>query len=57
MKLIKLKCPNCNANVEVNKDLERATCNYCGTNFIIEDEKETNEERIIKAVRKKRRKR
>lgn len=53
MKLIKLKCPNCNANVEVNKDLERATCNYCGTNFIIEDEKETKEERIIKAVRKK----
>ena len=53
MKLIKLKCPNCNADVEVNKDLERATCNYCGASFIIEDEKEINEERIIKVVRKK----
>ena len=53
MKLVKLKCPNCNAEVEVNKDLENAVCNYCGSNFLVEDENVTKEERIIKAVSKK----
>lgn len=53
MKIIKLKCPNCNADVEVNEDLEKAFCNYCGNEFLIEDENITKEERIIKAISRK----
>lgn len=56
MKLVNLKCPNCQANVEVNGDFEEAVCNYCGTKFLVEDENATEEERIIKAVSKKEKK-
>ena len=52
MKLINLKCPNCNADIQVNEELEKAVCNYCGTSFIIEDEKETQEERVLKTKSK-----
>lgn len=38
MKLVKLKCPQCNANLEVNNDLTMAVCNYCGCSFYIDDE-------------------
>ena len=48
MKLIKLKCPNCNADIQANEELEKATCNYCGASFAIEDENITKEERILK---------
>ena len=37
MKLVVIKCPNCHADVEVNKELEEAVCNYCGNKFLIED--------------------
>lgn len=53
MKVVKLKCPNCNADLEVNEELENAVCNYCGNTFKVEDERETEEERIIKAISKK----
>ena len=52
MKLINLKCPNCNADVQVNKGLNTAVCNYCGTKFMIEDDNETEEERILKTKAK-----
>jgi len=48
MKLLNLKCPNCNATVQVNSDFETAVCNYCGAEFLVQDENETNEERIIR---------
>ena len=38
MKLVKLKCPQCNANLEVNNDLTMAVCNYCGCSFYIDAE-------------------
>lgn len=47
MKLISLKCPSCDAVIEVNKDFETAVCNYCRTEFLLEDENQTKEERII----------
>lgn len=38
MQLITLKCPTCNANIEVNSELTQGTCNYCGATFLIDDE-------------------
>lgn len=45
MKLIKLKCENCGAVLEVNEDLEKIHCNFCGTEILIDDEA-TNLKRI-----------
>lgn len=38
MQLIKTKCPNCGAELEINAELKQATCNYCGSTFLIDDE-------------------
>ena len=38
MKTIKLKCSNCGAKLEVNKDLDKINCNYCGEEILIDDE-------------------
>ena len=38
MKLIKVKCENCGADLEVNKELNECVCNYCGAKTIIDDE-------------------
>lgn len=35
--LIPAKCPQCEANVELDKNLETAFCSYCGTKIIIKD--------------------
>ena len=56
MKLVDLKCPSCGAKLRVNSELEEATCNYCGSKFLVEDENETKEERIIKAIGKEKEK-
>ena len=37
MKLIKLKCEGCGASLEVNEELKKVHCNYCGTEFIVDD--------------------
>ena len=37
IKLQAAKCPQCNANIEVNTNLEKAICQYCGCTIIIED--------------------
>lgn len=52
MRLIKIKCPCCNANVEVNAEFKTAICNYCRTEFFVQDENETKEERIMKTKAK-----
>lgn len=39
MKLIDLKCPSCGADLKVNEELHRCTCNYCGHEILIDDEK------------------
>lgn len=38
MKIISLKCPHCEAPLQINSELSRAFCNYCGNSFVIEDE-------------------
>lgn len=36
MKFYDLKCPNCNANLEVEDDLDIFYCKYCGTKIMLE---------------------
>lgn len=50
MKIVKLKCPECNASLEINSDLDNIICNYCGAKITIEDENETKTERIIRRL-------
>ncbi len=38
MKLIKLECPNCKSILEVNEEMKKFTCNYCGTTTLLDDE-------------------
>ncbi len=38
MNLIKMKCENCGASLEVNKDLDKIHCNFCGSEVLIDDE-------------------
>ena len=38
MNLIKLKCENCGAKLEVNEDLDEIVCNYCGSKILIDDD-------------------
>lgn len=38
MKLIKMKCENCGAQLEVNKDLDKIICNFCGAENLIDDD-------------------
>lgn len=37
MKLVALKCPNCNSDIELDKDREFGFCNYCGTKIVVAD--------------------
>lgn len=37
MKLTAAKCPSCGASIEVNKNLEKTICQYCGTTVLVED--------------------
>ena len=45
MRLIKLNCPNCDAKLEVNAEMKRVVCNYCGTTALL-----NNEGKIVKTV-------
>lgn len=37
-KLIDMTCPHCGAALHIDKDLEYAYCQYCGTKFLVKDE-------------------
>lgn len=37
MSLKEIKCPNCNANVTIDESQKKAVCNYCKTEFILDD--------------------
>ena len=37
MKLIEMRCPNCDAPLSVNSDRDEAFCLHCNTTFLIED--------------------
>lgn len=32
-----MKCPNCNADIEVEEGLEKYRCNHCGSTFLVDD--------------------
>ncbi|MBQ6517561.1 MAG: zinc-ribbon domain-containing protein [Anaerolineaceae bacterium] len=36
MKFTEIKCPNCGANLELDREPLKAECPYCGTRLIIE---------------------
>ena len=38
MKLVALNCPGCGATIKVNQELSRGVCNFCGREFLIDDE-------------------
>ena len=38
MKLVDLNCPGCGAALKVNSELSKGVCNYCGREFLIDDE-------------------
>ena len=37
MKLVAAQCPNCGANIEVDKNSDRTICDYCKTKIIVEE--------------------
>lgn len=40
MKLIEIRCPNCNGELKVNPEKEKLVCGYCHTEFLVDDEVE-----------------
>ena len=38
MKLVELDCPKCGAKLQVNEELTKCTCNYCGNEILIDNE-------------------
>lgn len=43
MKLIDLTCSKCNAALQVNPELTKCICNYCGNEMLIDDEVKKSE--------------
>lgn len=39
MKLIKVTCPNCEANLTIDADNRKGYCQYCGTQIMLDDGK------------------
>lgn len=37
MKLVKVQCTNCNANLEIDDLKEKAICPFCNTEYILEE--------------------
>lgn len=37
MKIINMVCPNCGASLQVDADKNNLTCNYCGSNLLLDD--------------------
>ena len=37
MKLVAAKCPNCGANIDVDKNSDKTICEYCGSKIVVED--------------------
>lgn len=41
MNVVKLSCPNCSANLEVDSSAKICFCTYCGTKILLQNENET----------------
>lgn len=48
MELKKIKCDNCGATMEIDKDLDTFTCKYCNSKIFIDDAG-TKVNRVLKA--------
>ena len=53
MKLIKLTCSNCGAEIELDADRKQAFCTYCGTKLYVDNESINITNRIIDEARLK----
>lgn len=49
-KMITLRCPSCQASVQVNGDKEYAFCEYCGSKILIYDDNHHRETRTYRQV-------
>ena len=49
MELKKIKCDNCGATMEIDKDLDTFTCKYCKSKVFINDTG-TKVNRVLKAI-------
>ena len=43
MDLLKMKCPSCNANLEINPALKEAYCEYCGSKIMVSGMQSSNQ--------------
>ena len=50
MKLIEIKCKNCNSPLRVEDGKTKVTCDYCHSNFIIDDEIKKNATEIKETI-------
>lgn len=41
MKLIEVKCTNCGASLQIESNKKQITCQYCGNNFLLDDNSST----------------
>ena len=46
MKIYNLKCPNCGATLTTDVNNNYAKCQYCGNEFMISEDTETDEKRF-----------
>ncbi len=37
MKIVKTICPNCGADLKVDSSFRKVTCEYCGSEFLVDD--------------------
>ena len=51
MKVITLKCPNCDADLEVSVDRDDLYCSYCGTHILLEDDTKKPETVTVHVIR------
>ena len=51
MKIISLKCPECNASLSIEDDRQHCFCKYCGTKIIIDDGSTTHTYRKVDEAR------
>ena len=51
MRIISLKCPECNANLAIENDRKQCFCQYCGTKITIDDGSITHTYRKVDEAR------
>ena len=51
MRIMSVKCPECNATLSIEDDRKRCFCQYCGTKIIIDDGSTTHTYRKIDEAR------